>query len=169
MALNPAMQNALNQHLKAEIESSYLYLSMAAYLNGANFPGAAHWMFLQAQEELDHAVRFYDHINDRAGRVVLMAVDAPQTDWASLLDVFEAGLRHEQLMTQRINELVDLSLREKDHAANPMLQWLVSEQVEEESTITEIINKLKLVGDDGSGLFMLDQELGRRTRTLVEG
>ncbi len=166
MALSPAMQDALNQHLKAELESAYLYFSMAAYLNGANFSGAAHWMRLQAQEELDHAVRFYDHINDRAGRVILMAVDAPQTDWASLLDVFEAGLRHEQLMTRRINELVDLSLREKDHAANSMLQWLVSEQVEEESTITEIINKLKLIGSDGSGLFMLDHELGERTRIM---
>jgi len=161
------MQEALNQHLNAELQSAYLYFSMAAYANSASFPGASRWMRLQAQEELEHAMRFYDHINGRDGRVILKAVNEPQPEWESILDVFESGLEHEQLMTQRINKLVDLSLREKDHAANTMLQWLVSEQVEEEATITEIINKLKLVGSNGSGLFMIDEELGRRSSTAT--
>jgi len=158
------MQDALNQHLNAELESYYLYLSMAACLNDVNFPGAAHWMRLQAEEELDHAMKFYDFINDRDSRVVLLPLNKPPSEWESLLVAFESALEHEKLMSRRINALVDLSLQEKDHATNMMLQWLVTEQVEEESVLTELINKLKLVGSNGSGLFMIDEELRKRVR-----
>jgi ferritin len=163
MDLSKTMQEALNQHLNHELESSYLYLSMAAYLSTENFPGAAHWMRLQAQEELVHAMKFYNYINDRSGRIILLALDAPPIAWRSLLDVFESGLEHEKKMSQKINALVDLSLQEKDHATNTMLQWLVTEQVEEESTFTELINKFKLAGSDGSGMFMIDEGLATRT------
>jgi len=168
MSLSKIMQDSLNQHLNAELESSYLYLSMAAYLNDVNFPGAAHWMRLQSEEELEHAMKFYDFINDRDSRVVLMPVNKPLSKWESLLAAFESALEHEKLMSQRINTLVDLSLKEKDHATNMMLQWLVTEQVEEESVFTKLINKLKLVGCNGSGLFMIDEELGKRTRSPAQ-
>jgi ferritin len=162
MSLSNTMQEALNQHLSHELESSYIYLSMAAYLSTENFPGSAHWMRLQAQEELGHAMKFYNYINDRSGCVVLLALEAPPTTWKSLLDVFEAGLEHEKIMSRRINTLVDLSLQEKDHATNTMLQWLVTEQVEEEAMFSELINKFKLVGSDGSGMFMIDESLAKR-------
>lgn len=163
MNLSKRMQEALNQHLHHELESSYLYLSMAAYLSTENFPGAAHWMRLQAKEELFHAMKFYHYINDRSGHNILLALDAPPVAWKSLLDVFESGLEHEKEMSVKINALVDLSLQEKDHATNSMLQWLVTEQVEEEATFTELINKFKLAGDDGSGMFMIDEGLAKRT------
>ena len=162
MSLSASMHEALNQHLNHELESSYIYLSMAACLNAMNFPGASHWMHIQAREELGHAMRFYNFINDRDCKVSLLALMAPPSKWESLLAVFEAALEHEILMSRRINELVDLSLQEKDHATNNMLQWLVTEQVEEEATFAELIHKLRLIGDNGSGLFMVDQELGKR-------
>jgi len=165
MELSKTMQEALHQHLNHELKSSYLYLSMAAYLSTANFPGAAHWMRLQAQEELTHAMKFYNYINDRSGRNILLALDAPHNAWESLLDVFESALKHEKEMTRQINALVDLSLQEKDHATNSMLQWLVTEQVEEEATFTELINKFKLAGSDGSGMFMIDEGLAKRAGT----
>jgi len=162
------MQEALNQHLHHELESSYLYLSMAAYLSAVNFPGAAHWMRLQSQEELVHAMKVYNYINDRSGRNILLALDAPPNEWESLLNVFESALEHEKRMTRQINALVDLSLQEKDHATNLMLQWLVTEQVEEEAIFSELINKFKLAGSDGSSAFMLDEGLARRTSKPVD-
>ena len=167
MGLSENMHKALNQHLNHELASSYIYLSMAACLNEMNFPGASHWMHVQAQEELGHAMRFYDFINDRDCKVTLLALEAPPSSWKSLLATFEAALEHEKLMSQRINELVDLSLQEKDHASNSMLQWLVTEQIEEEATFAELVHKLRLVGDNGSGLFMIDQELGKRSSTTA--
>lgn len=163
MGLSANMHKALNQHLNHELESSYIYLSMAACLNNLNFPGASHWMHLQAREELSHAMKFYNFINDRDCKVTLLALQAPPSGWESLLAIFEEALEHEKLMSQRINELVDLSLQEKDHASNSMLQWLVTEQIEEEATFAELIHKFRLVGDNGSGLFMIDQELAKRT------
>lgn len=165
MSLSATMHEALNQHLNHELGSSYIYLSMAASLAALNFPGASHWMHLQAQEELGHAMKFYDFINDRDCRVTLHALPAPPSDWKTLLEVFQAALEHEKLMSERINTLVDLSLTEKDHASNSMLQWLVTEQIEEEAMFSGLIHKLKLVGGDGSGLFMIDQELGKRVAT----
>ena len=160
---NPKIQDALNKQLNAELYSSYLYLSMAAYLESQNLKGMAHWMRIQAQEENLHAMKFFDFINERGGKVVLTQIDAPKTEWSSPLDVFEDTCKHESKVTGLINELVDLSLSEKDHAANAFLQWFVTEQVEEEASVQEIAGKLKLVGDRGGMLFMLDRELGQRT------
>jgi len=161
--LKPKIQDALNSQVNAELYSSYLYLSMSAYIDSQNLGGMANWMRIQAQEELAHAVKFFDFINERDGRVLLSQIEGPKTEWTSPLDVFEAVLAHEQKVTGLINDLVDLSLGEKDHASNIFLQWFVTEQVEEEATARTIVDKLKLIGDSPMPLYMLDRELGQRT------
>jgi ferritin len=160
--LNNTIQDAFNKQLNAELFSSYLYLSMSAYFESQNLKGMAHWMRIQGQEELQHAMKFFGFINERGGRVLLTQVDGPKTEWSSPLDAFEDTYEHECKVTGLINGLVDLSLSEKDHAANTFLQWFVTEQVEEEASAQEIRDKLKLVGDSPAVLFMLDQELGQR-------
>lgn len=160
--IDEKMQDALNKQLNAELYSSYLYLSMAAYFQGVNLGGFANWMRVQAQEELSHAMKFYDYVNERGGRVTLQAVEAPPSEWDSPLAVFEHVYQHEQKVTGLINELVDLAIEARDHATNNFLQWFVSEQVEEEDSADEVVQRLKLVGDDPSGLFMIDRELAQR-------
>ena len=160
--IDEKMQEALNKQLNAELYSSYLYLSMSAYFQSVNLSGFANWMRVQAQEELAHALKFYDYVNERGGRVVLPAVDEPPSEWDSPLAVFEHVYEHEQKVTGLINKLVDLAVKARDHATNNFLQWFVSEQVEEEASADEVVQKLKLVGDDPSGLFMIDRELGQR-------
>jgi ferritin len=160
--MNPKIQGAFNEQLNAELFSSYLYLSMSAYFTSQNLKGMAHWMQMQAQEEHMHAMKFFDFINERGAKVALAHIDAPKTDWSSPLEAFEDTCKHESKVTGLINDLVDLSLSEKDHAANGFLQWFVTEQVEEEATAQEIRDKLKLVSDNPVALFMIDQELGRR-------
>ncbi len=160
--LSDNMQEAFNRQLNAEMFSAYLYLSMSAWFEGINLKGMATWMKFQAQEELMHSLKFYDQIHERGGTVALTAVDAPQTEWASPLAVFEATYEHEQKVTAMINDLVDLSIAESDHAANAFLQWFVSEQVEEEDAANGIVEQLKLIGDDRGALFMIDRELGQR-------
>jgi ferritin len=157
------MQEALNKQLNAEVYSAYLYLSMSAYFQSVNLGGFANWMRVQWQEELAHALKFYDYVNERGGRVVLEAVEAPPSEWDSPLAVFEHVYQHEQKVTGMINKLVDLAVEARDHATNNFLQWFVSEQVEEEASADEVVQKLKLVGDDPSGLFMIDRELAQRT------
>jgi len=161
--LKKAIQDAFNKQLNAELFSSYLYVSMSAYLESANLKGMANWMRTQAQEEMQHAMKFYDFVNGRSGRVLLTQIEGPKTEWDSPLAVFEDTYKHECKVTGLINELVDLAIKEKDHAANAFLQWFVTEQVEEEASALEIAEKLKLVGDRGGALFMLDKELGQRT------
>jgi ferritin len=163
--MNQKMQDAFNGQVNAELYSSYLYLSMAAYFESVNLKGMAHWMRIQGQEELQHALKFFDFINERGGRVLLASVEGPKTEWGSPLDVFEETCRHESHVTGLINNLVDMSLNEKDHAANTFLQWFVTEQVEEEATAQEIRDKLKLVRDNPVALYMIDQELSKRTLT----
>jgi len=163
--VNREIEGALNQQLNAELYSSYLYLSMSAYFQTINLLGFANWMRIQAQEELVHAMKFYDFINERNGRVILQQVEAPPTEWSSPLDVFEGAYKHEQKVTGLINDLVNLAVGERDHATNIFLQWFVTEQVEEEASADEVVQKLKLVGDDSSGLFMLDGEMGQRVFT----
>ncbi|KPK70240.1 ferritin [candidate division TA06 bacterium SM23_40] len=160
------MQEALNKQLNAELYSSYLYLSMSAYFQSVNLAGFANWMRVQAQEELVHAMKFYDYVNESGGRVTLGPVEGPQAEWKSPLDAFEHTYRHEQTVTGLINHLVDLAIEQKDHATNNFLQWFVSEQVEEEASANDIVQKLKLVGDAGGGMFMVDQELGQRVFTM---
>lgn len=159
------IQKALNQQLNAELFSSYLYLSMAAYFESINLKGFANWMRVQTQEELVHAMKFYNFIIERGGKAVLKAIEGPPTQWKSPLAVFEHAYKHEQKVTGLINNLVDLSIAEQDHATNNFLQWFVAEQVEEEASADEVVQKIKLMSDASGGLFMLDQELAQRVFT----
>ena len=159
--LNENLEDALNYQLNAELYSAYLYLSMSAHFESGGLRGFAGWMRAQAQEELAHAMKFYDHINERGGRARMAPIEGPPTEWDSPLAVFEATLEHERKVTGLIGELVNLAVAESDHAANAFLQWFVTEQVEEESSADDVVRKLKLVGDS-NGLFMLDREMGRR-------
>ncbi len=163
--LKEKIEKALTKHLNAEIYSSYLYLSMAAYFESINLKGFANWMRVQTQEELVHAMKFYDFIIERGGKVVLTSIEGPRTEWSSPLAVFEHAYEHEQKVTGLINNLVDLSIAEQDHATNNFLQWFVAEQVEEEASADEVVQKIKLMGDASGGLFMLDSELGQRVFT----
>jgi len=159
------IEKALNSQINAEMYSSYLYLSMSSYFSSINLNGFATWMRVQAQEELTHAMKFYDYVIERGGRVTVAAIEAPPAEWDSPLQVFEHVYTHEQKVTGLINDLVNLAIAEKDHATTAFLQWFVTEQVEEESSADEIVQKVKLVGDQGAGLLMLDQELGQRVFT----
>ncbi len=163
--LSAKIQDAFNKQLNAELYSSYLYLSMSTYFESQNLKGMATWMRVQAQEELQHGLKFLDFINERGGRVLLTPIEGPGTEWASPLAVFEETREHERKVTGLIHDLVDLTVREKDHAGSAFLQWFVSEQVEEEATADEIRGKLKLAGDNTGVLFMIDQDLGRRVPT----
>ena len=156
------MQEALNKHANAEFYSSYLYLSMSAYFQSINLTGFAHWMRIQAREELAHALKFYDHVIERGGRASLQLVETPPIQWDSPLAAFEDAYRHEQKVTGLINQLVDEAVQTRDHATNSFLQWFVSEQVEEEASTDAIVQKLKLVGDAPGGLLMIDHHLGER-------
>ncbi len=153
---------AFNEQINVELFSSYLYLSMSTWLESKGLKGTAHWMRMQSQEETGHVTKFIDFVQERDGRVILTAVGSPQTEWKSPVDVFEDVCAHEAEVTARINKLVDLSIAESDHAANAFLQWFVTEQVEEEATARDVRDKLKLAGDSGAVLYMIDQELGGR-------
>lgn len=161
--LSEKMAKALNEQVTAEMYSSYIYLAMAAYFEDQNFPGMAQWMRMQSDEETLHAMKFYDYIIERQGRVKLAAIDAPPVDWDSPLAAFENAFEHEQYISGRINDLVTLALDERDHATNSFLQWFVDEQVEEESSVDAVVQDLRRVADFPAGLFMLDRELGQRT------
>ena len=165
--LKPTIQDAINRQINAELFSSYLYLSMAAYFESENLKGMAQWMRFQAQEELGHAMKFLDYVNERGGRVLLAAIDVPKTDWEGPADVFHDVYQHECHVTSLINELADLALKESDHATGTFLQWFITEQVEEESNAQDILGKMKLVGDNGVAIFMLDAELGQRTPPVI--
>ena len=167
--LSKRMLKALNKQVNAELYSAYLYLSMAAYFESINLKGFANWMKIQAQEELTHAMKFFDYLNERGGRVELDTIEKPPTEWNSPLDAFEATYKHETNVTRMINNLVNMAMEEKDHATYNMLQWFVAEQVEEEASADEIRQHLKLIGDDGRGIMMLDRELRQRTFTLPQG
>jgi len=164
--LSEKMQDALNGQLNREMYSAYLYLAMSAYSTYIGLKGFANWFMVQYQEEMMHAMKIYDYINDQGGQVKLMAIEQPLTEFESPLDMFEKTLEHEKFITKSINELVDLAIAEKDHATNIFLQWFVTEQIEEESNDKDIIARLKLIGKDGNGLLMLDKELAARVFTL---
>ncbi|HQP30247.1 MAG TPA: ferritin [Deltaproteobacteria bacterium] len=160
--LKKSMEKALNQQINAELSSAYLYLSMSAHFQAMNLKGFANWMRVQAMEEFTHADRLSAYVLDRGGRVQLMAIDSPPLTWESALAVFQDTYRHEQKVTSLINDLVDLAIKEKDHATNNFLQWFVNEQVEEEANAEALVQQLKLTGDAGPGLLMLDRELAQR-------
>ena len=156
------IQDAFNDHLNAESFSAHLYMSMSAHLQSVNLKGMASWMRLQADEETMHEMKFFDFILARGGKVVLDKINAPPVEWDSPLAIFEAAYGHEQMITEKINKLVDLSLAQRDHASNAFLQWFVTEQVEEEESVLEVVDQLTLIGDDRGALFMVDRELGQR-------
>jgi ferritin len=159
------MQDALNEQINAELYSAYLYLSMVAYFESVSLPGFANWMRVQTQEELTHAMKIYDYVNERGGRVTLKSIGEPPTEWKSPLAAFEDAYKHEQKVTGLINGLVNLAIEEKDHAANMFLQWFVNEQVEEENNADTIVRKLKLMADAPGGIYMIDNEMGQRVFT----
>ncbi len=163
--ISKKMQNAINGQINAELYSAYLYLSMSADFSSKNLSGFANWMKIQAREELGHAMKLYNFVEERLGRVTLKAIDAPATQWDSPLAAFEQALKHEQKVTGLINKLVDQAITENDHATRGFLQWFVDEQVEEEASADAIVQQLKLMKGAPGGLFMLDKELGRRTFT----
>lgn len=160
--LKEKMQEAINEQINKELYSSYLYMSMSAYFESINLSGFANWMYVQAQEELTHAAKFYNYVNEKGGRVILKPIEGPPTEWDSPLAVFENTYEHEQMVTELINKLVDLAIAESDHATNIFLQWFATEQVEEESSADQVIKQLKLAGDFPVALFMIDRELGQR-------
>lgn len=156
------VEDALNKQINEEIFSSYLYLSMAAYFDSTSLGGFAHWLKVHAQEEMFHAMKFYTHIVERGGTVQLTALGDPKKKWDSPLNVFEEALAHENHITECINNLMDLAIEEKDHAAKSMLNWFVDEQVEEEDRFGNMVDKLKMAGDHGPLLLMQDKEMAQR-------
>ena len=160
--LKEKMREALNKQVNWELYSAYLYLSMAAYCESINLRGFANWMRVQAQEELGHAMKMYDYLIERGGRVMLSSVAGPSSEWESPLAAFEDTYEHERKVTGLIDDLVSLAISEGDYATNNFLQWFVTEQVEEESSVDEVVQKIKMIGEAPGGLFMLDRELAQR-------
>ena len=163
--LKKKVEAALNDQLNKELYSGYLYLSMAAYFDSINLAGFANWMRVQAQEEFVHAMKFFDFINERDGRVLLKPIDGPVTQWKSPVDVFDQTYKHEVLVTKSIHKLVDIAEAESDHATKTFLDWFVTEQVEEEATASGILENVKLIEKAPGGLFMMDRELAQRVFT----
>lgn len=161
------MLKEFNKQINAELYSAYMYLSMSSYLSEQNLNGFASWMNFQYQEETEHAMKFYQYVLDRGGKVELEAIEKPPVDWNGVLDVFDATLKHEQHVTSLINNLMSAAIEEKDHASVSFLQWFVDEQVEEEASVDEILQQLKLIDGKGPGLFMLDREAKARTANPV--
>ncbi|MCB5230112.1 MAG: ferritin [Candidatus Cloacimonas sp.] len=160
--LSERLEKELNSQINKEFYASYLYLSMAAYAEDIGLEGIAHWFRLQSEEEYEHAMKIYEFVNEKGGRVVLEAIDKPQTEYKSVKQLFELALEHEEYVTDSINKLVDLAIAEKDHSAVVFLQWFVEEQVEEEDSVNSILDKFKFMREDGMGILMLNKDLGSR-------
>ena len=160
--ISKAMQDAINDQIQKELYSSYLYLSMAAYFQDKNLSGFAKWMRVQEGEEREHGMKFYDYLVDRGGRVALKAIDAPASEWKTSLEVFKEVQAHEAKVTASINALYELALKEKDYPSQIMLQWFISEQVEDEKNAAEIVSQLELIDAHGTAVLMLDKQLGKR-------
>lgn len=160
--LSETMRNALNQQVNEELESSYIYLGMAAYFGSLNLMGFANWMHVQVEEERAHAMRFYRYLYDRGERVELLPLAAPPLEWDSPSAAFKAALEHERKISGLINNLMDIAVSEKDHPTQSFLHWFVMEQIEEEANVDDIIQRLRLVGDSPTGVYILNQELANR-------
>jgi len=160
--LSKTMQDALNLQLNKELYSEYLYLSMQGWCLDNDLEGFANWFDVQQKEEHVHALKFFNFINDRGGRILLKSIDGPQTDFTGPEEMFKTGLAHENFVTQSINQLMDLAVKESDHAVQSFLKWFVDEQVEEEANFGKTLSKIKMSGGIGAGLFMIDQELAKR-------
>jgi ferritin len=166
MKINKKIEDAINKQINAELYSAYLYLGMSSRCTEMNLKGMANWLYVQAQEEMTHAMKFYRFVLERAGHPVLPAIEGVKSDWKAPVEMFAAAYEHEQKVTAMINNIVDIAIAERDHATASMLNWFVDEQVEEEANSSEITEKLKLIGDSKDGLFMLDKELS--TRVFVD-
>ncbi len=164
--ISDKMEKAINGQINAEIYSSYLYMSMAAWAEGKQLNGFAHWLKVQAQEEMTHALKFWNYVFERGGQVALAAIDAPPSSWDTPLDMAEGVLEHERKVTAMINGLMDLAMDERDHASISFLHWFIDEQVEEEASADEMVGKLKMVQQHEGGLYMLDREMGSRVFTM---
>ncbi|MFX1565112.1 MAG: ferritin [Promethearchaeota archaeon] len=162
MEISKELQDAINDQVNFELYSAYIYLSMAAYFESINLKGMAHWMKQQAVEEYKHAMRFWTHISDRGGRVILTEIKGPATEWDSPLAAWENAYEHEKIVTERIFKIGKLAEKMGDKSAIPMLNWFYEEQVEEEEQTQEVVVLLKEIGDAKSALFMLDSRLGQR-------
>lgn len=161
--LSKGIQDAINDQIHHEFHSAYVYLSMAGYFEAESFPGFAHWMRMQAKEEVNHAMRLFDYVNDRNGRVTLKALEQPPSTFKSVLETFEQAFAHEQKVTQMIYKLYELATKENDYATQVQLQWFINEQVEEEATASQLVDRFKLAGNDPSALLLLDRDLASRT------
>ncbi len=162
MELKKNIEDSLNKQLNLEYFSSYLYLSMSAYFASENLEGFSHWMKIQSQEELKHAMKLFDFLANRNAKISLAEIKKPENEWNSPLNAFESALVHEQKVSLSIHELFELSRKEKDFASESLMQWYVNEQIEEENTARKLTEKLKLIGTAKSGLLMLDRELASR-------
>ena len=162
MAINQTMQSALNQQITMELQAAHSYLAMAAWFDSAGFPGMTAWMHTQSSEETQHALKFYQFVLDRDGQVVLGALDAPTSDFADVTAVFEAGLAQEKDVTASINSMYAVAMQGNDFVSLPFLDWFITEQIEEESTFSQILDDLKLAGDSAQAILFLDRELGAR-------
>lgn len=160
--LSDTLTSAINDQIQFEYHSAFIYKAMQAYFETEDLPGMANWMDIQFQEEMSHAEKMFHFVCETGAKAVLQGMDAPRSNYSSPLEVFETALSHEQIVTSRINNLMDLAQQEKNHAAQIFLQWFVTEQIEEEASVGQIIAKLKRVQGDGRGLMMIDQELAQR-------
>jgi len=162
MRLSASMQKELNDQIRKEFGACYLYLSMAAYFAEKNLNGFARWMRMQAMEEAKHAMKIFDFVEDRGGRVTLDGIDKPPPDFPSPLAVFEHARDHETKVSSGIHQLYEMAAAERDYATQAMLQWFITEQVEEEKTSSQIVDTLRMIAENTSGLYMFDKELGSR-------
>lgn len=162
MNISKPTQDAINEQIKNEFYSAYLYLSMSAHCEASNLPGLAHWLRVQFEEEQTHALKLFDYILERGGHAVLKPIDQPVADWKSPLALFEHVLQHEQHVTALIHKLYETALAEKDYASQVMLQWFINEQVEEEKNAAEIVENLKRIEAHDTAILMLDHRLGKR-------
>jgi ferritin len=160
--LNERVKAMMNQQIKNELESYYIYLSMVGYFHSLNLDGMAHWMRCQAHEEMTHGMKFFDYINDRGGRVELLDLKQLRTSWGSPAEAWESAYQHEQFITQKISELMKAAREESEYTAEPLLSWFINEQVQEEADTLKIAEQVKLVNDSKEGLLLLDRELGTR-------
>jgi ferritin len=160
--IHESMQKAINEQINKELYSSYLYLSMSAYFETKNLAGFAKWLKLQAGEELEHGMKFFEYLNERGGKVELKAIATVPTEWKGSLEVFKQVQEHEAAVTASINALYELASKEKDYAAQVMLQWFINEQVEEEKNAADIVQRLEMIDTKGTAVLMLDHELGKR-------
>ena len=160
--ISQVMQDAINTQIKAELDSAYLYLSMAAHYETINLSGFANWMHVQSKEEVSHAMKFFNYVLERGGKVELKALDQPETKFTSPVEIFEKTLKHEEKVTSLINALYELALKEKDYPSQIMLQWFIDEQVEEESNAARILEMLKMAESKSYALLAIDRELSGR-------